>query len=1079
MRAMKSFKKLLFIVLALFMLGTIGYYYINNIFLPVKFKHYVEVKSQEFLGRSVSIGALEFEILKGFVLSDVEIQRKDDDAKHFARFKEISFNVLFAPIFQNKKIIIPTIRINNAVIFIERTANDKWNFSDLLTRKPAKNTAYSFLVRKLSVSNSIVNYYDSSQTPSMEEVFENINLDISLTLQKKITFLAETDLKNNGSKLSLNGDYDIGLKTLSSHIKINRFDIKNNLRFFNISPDPFLNNALLSSADINAIIKDKTVSLSGSIAFDGINININDQNEISGNLKSSNFAAKWSDKKVDLKGIYELPAAKLLIDGKSSVTSDIVADISSLSIANNVLSINVALSGNNTKFTSPTKNRYAGDIVISDGFFFSEGGIFRFEGALLAKNSDIVFLEENSLKGSLDAKNIKIIKTSEGLKLSSNLSIDGAHYFYGDILQVNGDLHLNDFNLISDMGSVTYVSNVKLNNSDITLNKNLNLKGNIQSDSTKIVCGNEKTFLNSELFIEGAILAVDNETRLQDNPNVIVDLTYVPKLGYNAESILKYTAIAEFSNALLTGIPKVDKFINIFGKITLEPDSIKTDLITFNAVDTDIKLSGNLQNFTNPTVNIKASSEKVDLETVAKLFPAIEEKPKIKLSGFTSAVLAYNGKIKEFSSKNLSASLALDQAKLKLKFLPETITDINGNINYLNDIVTWEQLKGKYKEDSFALNGSLENLSRPTVITDFSSDKLNFSTEIRPLREAFRIVSLKGNFLRSTYDITGDAHFFEDASPDIDLRGTLTIDLEQTASSLASLQLINNSPNIMSAINILSPEGKVTADVLFKGKHDNWRSWQLVLKASSPNILLDKTPLENVVFNYEQRDLHISKLNLNCNLYDGTFTLYSTADLTQESIPSTSNTSFSNVNLSLLKKNLNLKNKLSGRGDLTVDLTCPIKSIKEATGYGSISIKEGYIWHWNILESITNAVLIPEFQKVYFTDASASFIIENEKIFTDNALLVGNTVDLTGKGWIDFSHRINFSITPHFSQAVIMQSNSLKKTPTSLLTQAITVELTGTLSNPVHKVETSPFKVIEGTTELLKEGIGNILGGFF
>ena len=82
------------------MLGTIGYYYINNIFLPVKFKHYVEVKSQEFLGRSVSIGALEFEILKGFVLSDVEIQRKDDGSKHFARFKEISFNVLFAPIFQ-------------------------------------------------------------------------------------------------------------------------------------------------------------------------------------------------------------------------------------------------------------------------------------------------------------------------------------------------------------------------------------------------------------------------------------------------------------------------------------------------------------------------------------------------------------------------------------------------------------------------------------------------------------------------------------------------------------------------------------------------------------------------------------------------------------------------------------------------------------------------------------------------------------------------------------------------------------------------------------------------------------------
>ena len=225
---MKAFKKFLFIVFAIFMLGIICYFYINNIFLPIKFRHYVEQRTEELLGRQVSIGKLEFEILKGFVVSDIAIQKKSDDTKLFAKIDEVSFNILFAPIFKSKKIIIPTIRINDAVVFIERLESDKWNFSDLFIKDFKEESKYTLLARKLSISDSFINYADSSQKPVLEEFFENINLDITLSIQKKITFLAETDLRLNKSKLLFNGDYDLDLKTLSSSISINNFDIKKN-----------------------------------------------------------------------------------------------------------------------------------------------------------------------------------------------------------------------------------------------------------------------------------------------------------------------------------------------------------------------------------------------------------------------------------------------------------------------------------------------------------------------------------------------------------------------------------------------------------------------------------------------------------------------------------------------------------------------------------------------------------------------------------------------------------------------------------------------------------------------------------
>lgn len=1079
MRAMKAFKKFIFIIFAIFMLGTICYFYVNNIFLPIKFRKYIEQRAQEILGRSVNIGKLEFEVLKGFVISDIEIQKKEDDTKHFATIDELSFNILFAPIFKSKKVIIPTIRINDAVVFIERLEPNIWNFTDLLNKEFKEESKYTFLARKLSITDSLISYNDLSQSPSIEETFENINLEIALSLQKKITFLAETDLKHNHSKLSLIGNYDLDLKTLSSNIAINNFDIKKNLIFFNISPDPYLEKLLISKADLNATFMNKTLSASGNISFDDIHINVNEQSNISGDLRSNNFTANWKNNNLELSGIYELSNTNLVLDKNSAITANIITNISQLSFSNHILSVKGEFSSKGTKFSIGAENNYEGDLSVDDGFFLLEGDIFKFEGNLFSEGSNIAFIKDNSLKGTINAENIRLLKTKDSLKLKSNINIDKAHFLSGDDLDVSGDLILKDFSLISNEVATIYESNITLNNSDITLNSDLNLKGSIQSEKTEIVQSKDKTHLSSDIFIEGANLTIDNEKRLQANPNISLDLEYIPKSGPSTENKLQYTATSEFSNALITGIPKLKILRNIFGKVTLEPDLLRTDALTFNTNDTDIKLSGSLNGFSKPSIDIKTSSASVELETIAKIFPEIEERSKLKMSGKTSFALAYNGKIKDIAAQNISGTFNLNNAKIKLNFLPLPFTDIYGTINSLNDIITWTDLKGKYSDEPFTINGDLKKLSRPTVITDFSSDKLNFSTEIRPLRSAFRVMSLKGSFLKSRYDLAGDVHFFEDASPDIDLRGSLSLDLKETAENLSYIPTIKNSPEKLSLINKFSPEGTVAIEGLYKGKYDDFRNWQLVLKASSPEILLDKKLLKNMTLNYEQRDLHISKCNFNSNFYEGIFNLISSADLTQESIPSRIQASFNDINLSLMRKGFNLKNKLSGKGYLNVDLTLPLNNPKQSEGRGSLAIKEGYIWHWNILQSLSNAVLIPEFQKVYFTDASADFIIENEKIMTDNALLVGNTVDLTGKGWVDFSKNLNFYITPNFSQAVITQSSSLRKAPTALLTNAVTINLTGTLNKPAYKVETSPFKIIESTTEILKEGIGGILGEFF
>ena len=130
--------------------------------------------------------------------------------------------------------------------------------------------------------------------------------------------------------------------------------------------------------------------------------------------------------------------------------------------------------------------------------------------------------------------------------------------------------------------------------------------------------------------------------------------------------------------------------------------------------------------------------------------------------------------------------------------------------------------------------------------------------------------------------------------------------------------------------------------------------------------------------------------------------------------------------------------------------------------------------------------MIPEFKALVFTEAHGGFSISDQRIHTQNAQLISKTATLDGKGWIDFNKNLNFDITPTFSEIAILQSDSIKKKATSIITQTkgyINIQLTGTLDDPHFSVKKFPIKLIEetigGTAGTLKEVIGSIVDEIF
>lgn len=171
---------------------------------------------------------------------------------------------------------------------------------------------------------------------------------------------------------------------------------------------------------------------------------------------------------------------------------------------------------------------------------------------------------------------------------------------------------------------------------------------------------------------------------------------------------------------------------------------------------------------------------------------------------------------------------------------------------------------------------------------------------------------------------------------------------------------------------------------------------------------------------------------------------------------------------------------------LKINLNGKLQQWRDLTGEGALAITDGHLWHWNILRGMANALLIPEFKNFVFTAASADFTLHDRKVFSHNARMTSKSVTLEGQGSIDSQKNLDFDIKPTFSQIAILQSQSLKKKATSVVTQTpgyLNIKLTGTTAKPHFKVEKSPLKIIKGTihetTATIKEVIGGIVGEIF
>jgi len=798
---------------------------------------------------------------------------------------------------------------------------------------------------------------------------------------------------------------------------------------------------LISSADLAVTYTGSKLQAQGDFIATHTNIHIGESKQMSGMIAVSDMVLTWRGEKWDAKGRVQMPSIRITADSGKEFQGDIDAALNLL--------------------------------TISDKNMTSQGDV-KINNALLK------FDENTFLSGNITARNASLSNLNDMIRLQGNIDIQDAFISVNNQQSLQGNFLTTDTNLIwsspDDKGNrkLDAQSGVKIDSAQIILGADRSINGNISAQKASLIYDHKKMSIEAQGQINEANLQMEENRQFHGNPHFNIYYQHNSK----KKDPVDYKGTLHFAKGQLTGIPVLKTINNIAGIITVLPDQMQTEKLTFHTQEMNITLSGLLTNFTKPLLDIKASSENIQLKKIFSLFPSLEKIIKADITGQVTAKGTYKGSVRSPSNAKIALQAQLSEAHITHENLPSDITNISGRFDYKNDLAVWSDLKAHYKNKIYTLTGQLSNFSKPVIDTKISADQFALTTQIKILHQAFQLTKLIGHYLNSHWDLKGDVHLFKEASADIDLRGKFTLNLEDIGILI---------PRLRNKANQLHPVGILAGKGIYQGKFNDWRNWKLTFDATSDHVKILDYPFHNFSLRYAQRDLAISKCEISSVIYGGELKINSSADLRIEEDLFKSVLSVENLDLKQLRKDQKPKNQnLAGIVSFSINLDGALSHWRDLAGEGNLSITDGYLWQWNILNGISGILLIPEFKSLVFTEAHGDFSIYDRKIHTENAQMSSKTAVLKGKGWIDFEKNLNFNITPTFSEIALLQSDSRKKGLTSILTQTdgyINIKLTGTLDNPHHSIEKFPIKIIEetigGTTDTLKEVIGSIVEEIF
>ncbi|MCM8779852.1 MAG: AsmA-like C-terminal region-containing protein, partial [Candidatus Omnitrophica bacterium] len=355
----------------------------------------------------------------------------------------------------------------------------------------------------------------------------------------------------------------------------------------------------------------------------------------------------------------------------------------------------------------------------------------------------------------------------------------------------------------------------------------------------------------------------------------------------------------------------------------------------------------------------------------------------------------------------------------------------------------------------FSSKGSIISYKEPRVILILSSKLYNLNADLKASENNVEIGSFKGFFKNTAFNISGSIDTTQKDNPLFSLNLDITTNPKDLAADLPD--------KFKDFINKFELDGLCDITGTLVASPANIRNWEMNLEVTAPELRLLNYRLEDLYVDVEQANKLLKIKKAAATVYNGKIELNILSNLAPADPAFNMEVSASNIDLSKLKQDIeNWEEKdISGLFSLTAQAKGTLKDLNNLVSKGSASIKEGWLWELNLFKGLGEFLFTPSFKKVVFKEASADFEIENQVIYSKNALFKSQEMNLLAQGNIGFDKKLQLLITTEIHPKLLQSYRDPRRFTSFVTGNLLLVRAYGTLVEPRYHLSTVPQKMLD------------------
>jgi len=589
--------------------------------------------------------------------------------------------------------------------------------------------------------------------------------------------------------------------------------------------------------------------------------------------------------------------------------------------------------------------------------------------------------------------------------------------------------------------------------------------------------------LQAEITAKG-----NNLVLVKDKLEAKLNSSLKTKIVYNLQTKgVAFDGDCDILQADISGLGVLGEIKNLRGKFVFNQRSLAADNLKAELLGLPFEVRLGIKDFKAPVLSI-------DTDLNLSFLPAIaKEKFNFTLinSAGGKAILSVKAHPGEKGAWELEGSLKIKEADLKFDKQKNPVENIASSVEFSRQGLSWSDTRFKYQGIDYQSSGTLSDFRSPGVNLELFSEGLSLAADFmvqesinRQRRlshttakialvaagsnfldlsgKKIKVNQLKGKYLDSQFLVRGNIDNSDSANPRVDLGGEINFELGNLG-KLPDKQY--------PAIKSMRPAGQMEAQFKFSGNPYNFKNCYLQAKITSSKFSLYGLNAQDLALDFllDQKMARVSALNF--NFYDGLIEASGALNLDTADLPYQLELKAGGIKLEKLKSDTAAKNKKTS-GTLLGELKLNgyAKDINKLNGGGSLSILDGNLWEFSLLQGLGKLLFTKDLGNIKFSECTSNFLVKDKFVWTDNLKLKSNIVNFSGPLKISFNGSLEGALDAEILSELVPVSGTFKDITTAIIGQVgkfAAIKLSGTLKEPKYSFKPAVTNIIKGLTDVL------------